>query len=727
MTLTLLLVAASAFARAAASYTIQAEARPKRLVYGDDNRVTLSVRVTDAKTGAAVPDGTSVFLYTTLGALSSTTCYTQHGEVSALLDNATGPGKAYVTITVGDTQETLMVEYLGQGGTATGEPTANDRPHYRLNAQQVYFSADRRVFDLRDQAIFTAAGYTITAGAIQYDVQNNLLTAQSDVAINAGSTTITGEKLRLDLAAKHGAIVLVNPSISYLSISLPALTAREDETARKVDFTPLSTDPTHTWIVCHPATAPKPPAPTTPLKPYAGYDSYKVVKRVGAFTPGSAPPVKLWKSPDYQVIVYPGDMVLFRRPKFYLTDFDHPLFSLPYHVLNLRMPQGGTIFNSELSLTSDAGLNVDFPFYYMASGSRTGALHFRRVTKGSPYFRGSGGFQIDLEEEYLLPNQKGDGGIYCDDLTRPTRSITWDHNQTLGSNAHLSLSGSFSRYNDDTPYTTRGSINYSRTLGRSSVNLRTNMSQFEEHKNAVVELYANPPSLPIWPGVLSLGFSPYMGYEYDTDLSATTNTQTTTNSFYQGFGTSLALPTFSLLGCTITTNASNELSRSSDGVVTDYVDLGASARRSLFAGFSTSLSYGFSLTHTFAHDGTAATTSKPSQHFSLDLSGGRAQRWNFYAYSSYTLDSKALYSSLAYTYYPPFDRDKNGNPRWFARVTAHQTSGDIRTIEQLLSIGRNIGLYTLVMHVSPTGNTGVSGIGSGTGKAISIELQRQGW
>ncbi len=722
----LLCVGASGAHATAANYNIQATAQPKRLTYGDDNRVTLSVHVLDGKTGGPAADGTSVFLYTTLGTLSATTCYTQHGEISALLDNTTGPGKAYVTVTVGDTQETLLVEYLGAGGTASGTPVAQTRPNYRLDAGQVYFSADKRIFDLRDTAKFTALAFTITAGAIQYDVANNIITAQSDVVVNAGSSTISGEKMRLDLVTGRGAIVVVNPSIAYLSLTLPALNAHEDDDAKSTDFTPLNPLPTHTWIVCHPATM-APSAPTPP-PPYPGFATYKVDKQVSGALPAGMRPPKLWKMPDYQVIVYPNDMVLFHQPSFYLNEFDHPLFSLPYHVLDLRTPQGGTFFNSDISLASDAGLNIDFPFYYIATGNRTGALHFRRVTPGSQYFRGESGFQLDMEEEYLVGNKTGDGGVYFDDLTNPTRSISWDHNQTFGSNTHLSMNASYSRYTADTPYTARGGFDYSRSFGPINTNLRATVSQFQEHQNGVYELYVTPPAVPLLRNKITLSFSPYIGFEHDSDVNATTNEKTATNSFYQGLGTSLGLPSFSKWGCGITENVSNELSRDGAGTVTDYIDLGASLRRDLIDSFTTSLTYGYSITRTFiAAPGIMPASTQPSQHLSVDLTGGRAQRWSFYAYSSYTIESKSLYNSLTYTYYPPFDRAKDGTPRLFIRFTAHQTTGDVSTTDQLISVGRNIGLYTVVCHFSPTGNTGVSGIGSATGQSFAVELQRQGF
>lgn len=664
----LLLLGALAPSAGAQSFDLQVVAQPSRLVFGGDNRVTLVVNVTEAG-GLPAPDGTAVYFHTTLGTLPGT-AYLKDGRVTVLMDNTVGTGVAVITVTVGAVRRTINVEYLGQD-TAGEVGETPRRTGYTLKAHQVYYSVDRRVFDLRDQAQFIGANYTITAGAIQYSISDGALTAQQNVTLTTGTKTLTAHSLRMGVAGTTGTVIVTDPAIAYLSFTLPDLAVQESDAARQADYKAIATGPTKSWILCREAS------------------------------------------------VYPAEYVMFRRPQFYVDRFDHKLYSLPYHVLNLRTSGAGLFLSSELSLTSDAGLNVDFPIYYAASPAHIGSLHLRNVAKGSSGYRGTAGLQVSLEEEYLVGND-GDGGLYLDDLTRETRSLNWDHYHDFG-NTSIDINAAYERYDPETPYTRRLGLSVYNTTGKVGTRLSANWSALDEDQNGLAELTMQLPILRLGRTGIGINIDPYLGYQRAVSGATDTTPETTQSNFYQGVHTGIGFPSLRFLGGTISPSLSNEITRDQDGTFSSYLDGSVSYRRALSRSFSTSLTYAYSLSS--SSDDT--DSSDPNQRLSFDLIGRSGRDWNLYAYSTYNLDTDLLYHSLSTTYFLPWFRKDKHTPRCYASYRASVTSGDSAVSDQQMSLGWNIGTYAVVVHYSPTGNTGVTGIGTGSGKNWAIELVRQ--
>lgn len=652
----------------AESFRIDGVARPSRVTYGADNNVTITVTVRDG-TGGTAPDGTAVYFHTTLGILPAL-AYTKQGQVSVLLENTSGPGQAIVTFTVGSSQQSITVEYLGKGGVAVSQAK---RLSYHLKARQVYYSVDKKIFDLRENAIFTTPTFTVKADAIQFDIEHEQLNAQTNVTITAGKETLTGDKLNLYLNAKSGFLVAITPELSFVSLSIPSLKTKDDEAAKTTDYTPITLDPTRTWIICNSAT------------------------------------------------VFPHEQIQFRWPKFYLNNFNHLLLVLPNHVIDLRSAAPTTFFNSQISLASDAGLNVDFPIYYAANSSHLGSLHIREVSKGSSYYRGSEGMQFGLEEEYLV-GAKGDGALYLDDLSRESRSATWEHTQDFGK-TRISLNGAYERYTSDTPYTSRLGMSVSQDLGKTNLYLTSNWSEFQGDQDGVAELTAYLPPIRFGKSRLSLSFNPFVGTNRAVTAATADQPKSTENLYYQGIRSSVSIPSWQFLGGTLSPTLSDEVSHNSHGLITNYLDSGLSLRKQLNSMFSTALSYSFSLSQT-SEDPVAP---KPSQRLSLDFSGSKPQVWDLMTYSSYSFADHTFYGTANTTYYIPFGHLHDGHRRWYLQYTASLSAGDTDTADHLFSLGWDVGAYSLVVHYSPTGNNAVTGIGSGTGKHWSVELVRQGW
>ncbi len=199
----------------------------------------------------------------------------------------------------------------------------------------------------------TTQAFTVKADAIQFDVGKILLTAQGNVTLTAGKQQLTAEKILIHPANGTGDLATVTPGLAFKSFTIPKLDAKDDDAARAIDYHALSPEPTKTWIICKEAT------------------------------------------------VYPNDQIQFRWPKFYLNNFDHLLLEVPIHVMDLKS-DSDTVFNTQISLSTDAGVGVDFPFYYAADPVHVGAIHLSSVSENSPNYHGTEGPQVGLTENYLL-------------------------------------------------------------------------------------------------------------------------------------------------------------------------------------------------------------------------------------------------------------------------------------------------------------------------------------
>lgn len=650
----------------AQTFNLQVVAQPSRLVFGTDNRVTLLVNVAD-NLGQPAPDGTAVYFHTTLGEVINT-AYLKDGRVTVQLNNHAGPGVAQVTVTIGAVRRTINVEYVGPD-VAGDEGDGPRRTAYTVKARQVYYSVDQRVFDLREQAQLSGANFTITAGAIQYSVNDGAIAAQQNVTITTASRSLTAHSLRMNINGTSGYLIVTDPEIAYQSFTLPDLLAVDSEVARQMEFKAIPTDPTKSWILCREAS------------------------------------------------VYPAEYIIFRRPQFYVDRFDRRLYTLPYHVLSLRDSGAGLFLSGQLSLTSDAGLDVDFPVYYAANPSRIGSVHLRHVVRGSSSYRGDSGFQVGVEEEYLTKH--GDGGLYLDDLTRETRSATFEHYHDFG-NTSVNFNAAYDRYDADTPYTKRLGLSVYNTTGKVSSRLSANWSALEEDQDGLAELTFQLPSWNV--GKLGFSFDPYLGYSRTVIGATETDPKATRSNFYQGVHAGVGFPSLKLLGGTLSPSLSDEVTRDQDGIFTNYLDAGISYRRPLGRWFNSSLNYSYS--DSSSSDETATDT-EASQRVSLDLSGRIGQNLSLSTYSTYNINSDLFYHSLSSTYYLPWFRKEKQNPRAYISYRANLTSSTDSISDQLMSLGWKIGQYTLVVHYSPTGNTGVTGIGTGSGKKWAVELVRQ--
>lgn len=648
-------------------------ASPNRVIYERGRKVTLTVTLLDAKGQRLGVNGVAVYLHTTIGTLPAV-AYTVNGQIHVLLENDAGPGRAIVTATAGSVQESTTVEFLGQGGSPTA-PTSV-RPRYRLHGEQVYYGVDQQVFELSGDARFTTPTLMVKAEMLQYSVRDNVLTAQGAVTLVAGERTVYAEKARLELERADGFLITLTPKVSYQRVTLlPELAAVDDPLARDANFQPLDPRPTNTSIVCREAT------------------------------------------------IYPQEQIHFKRPKFFMDLWDRTLLTMPYHVVDLRESSAGKFFNSEVSLTSDAGLDVDFPVYYAANDLHTGALHISQVSQGSPEYRGTEGIQLGLREDYFI-GINGEGVLRLDDLARETRSYDWEHHQDFGLTS-CDVDASYDRTRD-APYTTRLGLSLTRPIGGVDMSMSSNWRAFQDNQYLAAEVTAGLPALVLGNTGVSLLFSPYAGLRQQVtqialapDVDPAATLQETRREYYQGVSLGLGMPVLVLLGGTVTTSLRGDVMHEGDGAFTRYLDADVSYRRPMTKHLHATLTYTYSLK--------ATDENEKHQYLSWGLAGKASNRWGMDLYADYDLEQSALYGASRLTYFLPWDREKNGDRRWFLRYLGNVNLEDDLTADHLISLGRSIGAYTILLHYSPSGNTGATGVGSGTGQDWAIEFVRTAW
>jgi len=674
--LTGLLLALAAVPVSAATYFIDAHADPPRPMYQDNsptnNRVIIWVRVRDDK-GAPAPDMTPVRFSTSLGAITPL-IYTRNGEATTELENTQGPGRARVDIQVeGNGITSLYVEYLGPNGMPV-KTTAPPRLIYHLKARQVYYSTDKIMFDLRDGAEFTSGNLRVQASSLQFDVKSQTITAQFGVTVTKGKQSFTAVRARLELQQNAGDAEVTEPETAIKAVDLSKGAVLQDAKTSLIPCTPLDPQPTRTWILCTEAT------------------------------------------------VFPNDQqIQFTRPKFYLNGVDLPILWMPYHVVQYNESTTDTFINAQVTLTSDPGVNIDFPIYYAANASHIGSLHIRSMTKNSSP-TGVAGMQYGIEEEYRLNGDRGNGALYLDDLTRPTRSLSWDQTTNFGA-TRMTTSLTYDRYSATDAYTTRTNFAVSRALGQVVTSLTANWSKYKDQQTYDSMLNFSTPMLKLGHKGYGLNFSPFVGWQ-----SQTGSTAVQTNGFTEGMNSSLGFPTISFLGGTVQPNVSDGIAHRADESIVNNFDAGVHYQRHLFGGFMGAIGYSYNQQQIFH---STVTQQKPTQGLDLNITG-IGKYWNTYGYATYSLNDQSIYSAVNFTYYLPWDFSRKKERRIFfqygarASITSADT-GSASTIEHIFTLGRPIGTYTLMLHYSPTGNTGISGIGLFTNKKWALELARSGW
>lgn len=379
----------------------------------------ISIEVLDAN-GGPVPDGTSVYLITTLGEIVSPV-QTLGGIAQTMLMPSNTAGTALVSAMVGAARATVEVEFTGVPGSASPGSRMVE-----LSAEELSYSPDRKLFVAAPGAKLTYESIEIVADGMQYDVMSNVICAQGDVRLKSGRQEIRADALRYDLDSLRGRLLRVSESEEpeLLIVEGHTLQTRPDTNLDPALWRPVAPSELATWVKSRSAT------------------------------------------------INPRNKIILDHAAFYVEDIR--VMGLRRHVLDPR--RGSSFFGNTFGYSSLLGANLDIPIYYRASGNQVGALHVTR-NRALGSIGTDSGWALGLREEYFREGHS-EGAVAVEDLTDPGRGLTWNHQFKLGRGSALSLDASTASFDDDSPQLHVGGLTYFRPMSGGRLSLSLSGSDF---------------------------------------------------------------------------------------------------------------------------------------------------------------------------------------------------------------------------------------------------------
>ena len=427
----LLLAAAPAAPGALLVGQITLRADSTRLPADPSSSVVITIEVLDA-TGKPVPDGTSVNLITTLGEIVSPV-QTIGGLAQTVLTPSPAAGTALVSAMVGSARATLEIEFIaGPGSASPGSRMVE------VSGEELSYSPDRRMFVVGPSARLVYETVEIRADGMEYDVMSNVVCAQGAVVVKSGASEIRADALRYDLSSLRGRLLRVpDPS----AVAPSATEGKPGEPIRLlVEGEKLQT---------RPDTTPDP----------------------GLWYPLRQDEIRTWIKAR-SAIVHPRGKVILDHAAVYVDDLR--VMGMRRHVMDPR--RGTSLFGPTFGYSSLFGPALNIPYYYRASGSQIGALHFtHNQTVG-----GVGGeprWALGLKEEWIREG-RSEGSLSLQDITHPTRGMEWQHQLQLGAGSALSMDAGVSTFQNGMPQLRAAGLMYYRPLSAGRLSLSLSGSDF---------------------------------------------------------------------------------------------------------------------------------------------------------------------------------------------------------------------------------------------------------
>jgi len=419
----IVLLAAMALATAAQAsllgVQITLRADPLQVPADGSTPAAISVEVLDAN-GRPVPDGTSVYLITTLGEIGSPV-QTLGGVAQTVLTPANTAGTALVSAMVGAARATVEVEFIGVPGSASPGSRMVE-----LSAEELSYSPDRKLFVAAPGAKLIYETIEIAAEGMQYDVMSNVICAQGDVLLKSGTHELRADALRYDLDSLGGRLLRVSESEEpeRLVVEGHKLQTRPDTNDDPCLWHPVAPSELATWVKARSAT------------------------------------------------INPRNKIILDHAAFYVEDIR--VMGLRRHVFDPRM--GSSFFGNTFGYSSLLGPNMDIPVYYRASGNQIGALHITR-NRALGSIGTDSGWALGLKEEYFREGHS-EGAFAVEDLTDPGRGLTWNQQFRLGRGSALSLDASTASFDDESPQLRAGGLTYFRPMSGGRLSLSLSGSDF---------------------------------------------------------------------------------------------------------------------------------------------------------------------------------------------------------------------------------------------------------
>jgi len=402
---------------AAPGLNLRLRADPDRVPADGKSAVVVLVEVADAM-GRPAPDGTPVYFATTLGEITSPV-QTVGGIAQTVLTASNAAGTAVVSAITAGVRRTIQVEFLAEPGSA-----ARGSRVVELVADEVAYSADRKVFVATWRAALKHQGMEIDADGIQYDMNSGLVCAQGNVALKSGARTLQADALRYDLIALRGRLLRLTDPAERLTVEGEKLATTPDASEDAVLWDPLKTDETRTWVKAK------------------------------------------------RAIVYPREKIILDHATFYVDDTR--VVSLRRHVLDPS--DGGAVFGQVLAFSSTSGVALDFPMYYRANAHHVGSLHLgrNRTLGGSQW---GPGWSLGMREEYMQEGRT-EGAFELDDLMRPSRGMRWEHRHDLGGGMSLNADASSVQFEGSGPRLRSNTFGFYRPMSSGRLSLTVARSDY---------------------------------------------------------------------------------------------------------------------------------------------------------------------------------------------------------------------------------------------------------
>ncbi len=635
----------------AVGFGLRVSADRDRIPADGRSQVAITVEVTDAY-GAPVPDGTRVYLATSLGRIVSPV-QTVGGLAQSVLTAPNTPGVAIVSAMAGASQGSLQIEFLPRPGGR--KPAARI---LELTAKEISYSADQRVFIATDNAKIESEDLTISADGLQYDMDRNVVCAQGNVSLRSGPRLASGDAMRFDLLEMKGEILRLGDKVTRVLVEGEDLEEKPANDGDASLWGPLDTGETSTWVKAK------------------------------------------------RAIIDPGKKVILDHATFYVNDT--PVMSLPRHVIDPSL--GAAVFGRTLSYSSSSGVSVDFPWYYRASANRVGSLHITR-NQAVDGFSDEIGWALGIREEYLR-GEDVSGAFTLDDLTDPRRGVHWEHSQPIGRMGRLRLQADAADYEDEDSRFRSGNLNYSRQLGGGELSLILSRMGYAGSEQSHSDLSYRFADMKPARGItmvpaLHLRHSAAENSSQDVLVNTETGEPLTLEDTGAHRSTSVGLD-LAVRSAAMRLTPRTQLESS---LTTGYFKtLSGGGQTSL--GFRLSLDQNFgasdraTLTYTYSGNpdaGDATLFSAPRHMLNL-TSAFRALGCSARMSASQELGGSRRYGSLNLVRPLPFGRDSKGRTLWDLRLTHFFTRVDqLSAVHTRIKLGRKLGRYRASLCYSPQG------------------------
>jgi len=375
-----------------------------------------------------------------------------------------------------------------------------------------------------------------------------------------------------------------------------------------------------------------------------------------------------------QVLVFPGDKLQFRRPRFY-EDGAH-LFTLAFYSLPLYSTQ---LFSEQFLSLGTQGVALDLPLYYDMTPVSRGLFRVKYGERYASAYATRPGFAMDLLQSY---NSSSTGRRYSGEfgftgLTRGDWGFRWTHSHEFGSDTLTGLHLDFPQHRS-----VFGAFNLNQRLGglrfglNASANTTLRSPSFSGN-NADVYLETAPVR------VARSGTFYTLGANASTRRTRSVGMRDYTLS--EGVQARIFTPSIRLDSLTTLSNALS---------VGHVWSKGGQSGASVYASANLSRSLGGSRMLQLGYDFVQQPAGSYEGKHRLGLSTGMMEnRWGLYLYHTYMLDTGAL-SLISDVYY-------GIAPRWMLGVSASiQRYAESSYSDFIFSLSRTLGGRDLVLSYS---------------------------